>query len=246
MEIYYSSIPKGSTQLALFKAELLPHKATQIKPSADPEPKNLLQNTFNVSLQKQFLNANLPSSFKGTSQKLFWLFFLQKSKQRIYSVHRYWKRTTPPPQSIVFVRAAKNTRHLQKLVWWFLQQSIWYCKINPKITRARSSHDFLEYIIFQAIPLLFPDIPWTKAVDWFILQLIWAFDLTAGLNPWGKKFFVKGVRILLSLTFTSCNTCPASFNCSSKIKQKTCKHFILVTSKEFFPLLGRGAVYKGC
>lgn len=81
MKIQYSSIPKGSTQLALFKTELLPHKAMQIKPSADPEPKNLLQNTFNVSLQKQFLNANLPSSFKGTSQKSFWHFFYRNQSK---------------------------------------------------------------------------------------------------------------------------------------------------------------------
>lgn len=50
METHYSSIPNGSTQLVLFKTKLLPHKAMQIKPPADPEPQNLLQNIFNAHL----------------------------------------------------------------------------------------------------------------------------------------------------------------------------------------------------
>lgn len=244
MKIQYSSIPKGSTQLALFKTELLPHKAMQIKPSADPEPKNLLQNTFNVSLQKQFLNANLPSSFKGTSQKSFWHFFLQKSKQRIYSVHRYWKRTTPPPPSIIFVRAAKNTPDLQKLVWWFLQQPIWYCKINPKIpqglTRARSSHDFLEYIIFQVIPLLFPDTPCRKAVNWFILPTCLGIWLDSRTKPLGEKVLCQRSQNPSFTNLYKLQYMPCKFQLFFNNQAKDMQTFYISYFRRVFSPLGKG------
>jgi len=72
------------------------------------------------------------------------------------------------------------------------------------------------------------------------------FNLKAGLNPWAKEFFVRGIGILLPLIFTSWKTCLASFNYSSIINQKTGKHFVLVTSKElfFFPSWGGGLCIK--
>lgn len=58
--------------------------------------------------------------------------------------------------------------------------------------------------------------------------------LKAGLQPWGKKCFVRRISIRPSLISTSWKTCPASFIYPPVFRKKSRPNFVLVTSKVVF------------
>ena len=138
-------------------------------------------------------------------------------------------------------------------VWWFLQP-IHYCKkINRKILggqiRAKTSHDLLENtILFSKLSQYYClIIPGEKNVNWFIRHLVTAFQLESWTKPLGKRVLCKGNRYPSSINLYKLKNMPCKFQLFFHHQPKDRQTFCVSYFQRafFFPLLGRGTVYKG-